>query len=200
MNIKKIVFILILCGSSLVSMAQNVTIVKCNTPSVNINGKELKAGAIFAANSKINWKSPKQVIIVRNASRKLVRVAASMSENGKSDVFNAVMMKSVKHLSSRATDDLPGGEYIIEDTLMVPSNLDADVDAKVEFVYEYKGQSVTCPVTLSKDKTFAIIERKAIKELQEGTVKGKLYGISKGDRFEMTDILEITAIDIAIKE
>ena len=75
---KKYLFLLIALGISFGARAQKVTIVKSNTPTVNINGKQLRAGDAFSLNSKIFWASPKQVIIVRNGNAKMTRIAATV--------------------------------------------------------------------------------------------------------------------------
>lgn len=197
---KKYLFLIIALSISLGVRAQKVTIVKSSTPTVNINGKQLKAGDAFSLNSKIFWASPKQVIIVRNGNAKMTRLAATLSDNGKADLISHVLEKSVKHLSSRAADDLPGGDFILADTLMIPSQLEGDTEAKVELVFENQGKPEVRPLSLSSDKAFVIIKASDLPELKAGSVTGKIYGIDGDERFEITDLMNIMSIDEALKE
>ena len=123
-----------------------------------------------------------------------------MSDNGKSDLISHVLEKSVKHLSSRAADDLPGGDFILADTLMIPSQLDGDTEAKVELVFEYQGKSEARPLSLSPDKAFVIIKADDLPELKVTSLKGKIYGTDGNDRFEITDLMNIISMDEALKE
>ena len=130
----------------------------------------------------------------------MTRLAATLSDNGKADLISHVLEKSVKHLSSRAADDLPGGDFILADTLMIPSQLEGDTEAKVELVFENQGKPEVRPLSLSSDKAFVIIKASDLPELKAGSVTGKIYGIDGDERFEITDLMNIMSIDEALKE
>ena len=70
---KKAVSVILLVLYSAGIYAQQVKIIKCNTPTVNVGGKDLSVGSSFDKNSSIKWSSKTQVVMVRNTDGRVIR-------------------------------------------------------------------------------------------------------------------------------
>ncbi len=202
LRMKKLVFCILImflyCGTG---MAQSVKLIKSNLPEVVVDNKRIEIGESFSTSSTINWVSPKQVIIVRDSSGKLVRLSASLSASEKTDIVGELVSKSVQHLTSREMDDMAGGDFIIEDTLMIPTYMEEGAPVKARFVGKCCEGAVETGVVLSPGSDYAIIDAPSLPQLKHHIVKGKIIGITTdGETFDITDTLNIIPIDLALKE
>ena len=128
------VLICVLLWFSVGIYAQQVKIIKCNTPTINVGGKELIVGNSFDKNSAIRWSSKTQVVMVRDTDGRIIRLAASLSEDGSQDIVSKLLQKQYAHLSSRG-DEFPGGTYYVEDSLAIPIDLEEGIQPELELIY-----------------------------------------------------------------
>lgn len=87
MNIKSLFgfFIFCLLWFSKINAQHQAKILKSNTPSVNIGGKELSVGDFFAEKGVVKWRSKDQVVMVRRSDGHIIRLAPISYEKQKQD-------------------------------------------------------------------------------------------------------------------
>ena len=187
------------------SYGQSMKISRLNTPSVNIDGKECKVGDTFAKSSVVNWTDSKQTIIAKGADGKLIRMSAAAA-GGKSgfSVEKLIgLQKTYKHLSSRSIQDEVEvtGEYIIEDTVVIPTGMDEETPYKIEILYSSDGKTVSYSPELTKDKTGAIIDMSIFQDKTPKTIKVKMMCMPEGDdAFCVSDEITIVPLDDVFNE
>lgn len=196
---KKILICIMLNLCCAVSYAQQVKIVKCNTPTINIGGQNLSVGNSFDKNSTIKWSSKTQVVMVRNTDGRVIRLAASLSEDGSQDIVSKLLQKQYAHLSSRG-DEFPGGTYYVEDSLAIPIDLEEGIHPELELIYTIKGIARTYNPILSKDGKFAVITKELFQNVDEHKIECKLIGKIEGDVVELSDPLILIPIEYSIEE
>lgn len=179
--------------------AQQVKIVKCNTPTINVGGKDLCVGNSFDKNSTIKWSSKTQVVMVRNTDGRVVRLAASLSEDGSQDIVSKLLQKQYAHLSSRG-DEFPGGTYYVEDSLAIPIDLEEGVRPELELICSIKGQAKKYKPLLSKDAKSAIVAKDIFKDVDDHKIECKLIGKIEGDIIELSDPMVLIPIEYSIEE
>ena len=179
--------------------AQQVKIIKCNTPTVNVGGKDLSVGNSFDKNSTIKWSSKTQVVMVRNSDGRVIRLAASLSEDGSQDIVSKLLQKQYAHLSSRG-DEFPGGTYYVEDSLSIPIDLEEGIRPELELIYTINGQAKTFKPILSKDGKTAIISNAIFQNVNEHKIECKLIGKIDGDVIELSDPMILIPIEYSIDE
>ena len=184
---------------SVVVNAQQVKIVKCNTPTINVGGKELSVGNSFDKNSTIKWSSKTQVVMVRNTDGRVIRLAASLSEDGIQDVVSKLLQKQYAHLSSRG-DGFPSGTYYVEDSLAIPIDLEDGILPELELIYTIKGEVKKYKPLLSKDAKSAIVTNDLFKDVDEHKIECKLIGIIDGDVIDLSDPMILIPIEYSIDE
>ena len=187
------------------SYGQSLKIARMNTPSVNIDGKECKVGDTFTKSSVVNWTDSKQTIIAKGADGKLIRMSAAAA-GGKSgfSVEKLIgLQKTYKHLSSRSIQDEVEvtGEYIIEDTVVIPTGMDEETPYKIEILYNSDGKTVSYSPELTKDKTGAIIDMSIFQDKTPKTIKVKMMCMPEGDdAFCVSDEITIVPLDDVFNE
>ena len=193
------VLICVLLWFSVGIYAQQVKIIKCNTPTINVGGKELIVGNSFDKNSAIRWSSKTQVVMVRDTDGRIIRLAASLSEDGSQDIVSKLLQKQYAHLSSRG-DEFPGGTYYVEDSLAIPIDLEEGIQPELELIYSIKGQAKIFKPLLSKDAKFAIVTKELFQTVDEHTIECKLIGKIDGDIIELSDPMILIPIEFSIDE
>lgn len=196
---KKAVFAILFVLYSAGIYAQQVRIIKCNTPTVNVGGKNLCVGNSFDKNSVIKWSSKTQVVMVRNSDGRILRLAASLSEDGGQDIVSKLLQKQYAHLSSRG-DEFPGGTYYVEDSLSIPIDLEEGVLPELELIYSIKGQAKTFKPVLSKDGKTAVISKAIFQNIEEHKIECKLIGKIDGEVIELSDPMLLIPIEYSIDE
>ena len=204
-KIYKYTVILGLLFVSLSMQGQTMRISRLNTPTVNIDGKECKAGDTFTKSSKVNWKDTKQVIIAKDSDGKLLRMssAAAKGQGGFSVAKLLELEKSYKHLSSRSIQDEVevAGEYIIEDSVIIPTGMDEETPYKIEILYNSEGKTISYSPELTKDKTGAIVDMTIFKGNTPKTIKVKMMCMPEGDdAFCVSDEIVIVPLDDVFKD
>ena len=177
--------------------AQQVKIIKCNTPTVNVGGKDLSVGNSFDKNSAIKWSSKTQVVMVRNTDGRIIRLAASLSEDGSQDIVSKLLQKQYAHLSSRG-DEFPGGTYYIEDSLTIPINLEEGIRPELELIYSINGKAKIYKPLLSKDAKSAIVTKEIFQNIDDHKIECKLIGKIDGDIIELSDPMIIIPIEYSV--
>ena len=193
------VLICVLLWFSVGIYAQQVKIIKCNTPTINVGGKELIVGNSFDKNSAIKWSSKTQVVMVRDTDGRIIRLAASLSEDGSQDIVSKLLQKQYAHLSSRG-DEFPGGTYYVEDSLAIPIDLEEGIQPELELIYSIKGQAKIFKPLLSKDAKFAIVTKELFQTVDEHKIECKLIGKIDGDIIELSDPMILIPIEFSIDE
>lgn len=196
---KRIVFILMILFASCRINAQQVRIIKSNTPTINIGGKELSVGDSFDKSSTIKWISKTQVVMIRNTDGRIIRLAASLSDDGSQDIVSKLLQKQYTHLSSRG-DEFPGGPYYVEDSLAIPIDLEEGVYPELELIYMIKGQAKSYKPVLSKDGKSAIVSNAIFQDIDEHKIECKLIGKIDGDIIELSDPMILIPIEYSIDE
>lgn len=199
MNMKKVLFFFLFGMGCICIKAQQVKIIKCNTPTINVGGKDLSVGSSFDKNSSIKWSSKTQVVMVRNTDGRVIRLAASQSDSGDQDVVSKLLQKQYAHLSSRG-DEFPGGNYYVEDSLAIPIDLEEGIRPELELVYTVNGQSKTYQPILSKDGKSAIIKKEIFQNLKEHKIECKLIGKIDGDVIDLSDPMILIPIEYSFNE
>lgn len=193
-------FIIGLCLATITMQGQTMKISRLNTPTVNIDGKECKAGDTFTKSSKVNWKDTKQVIIAKDSDGKLLRMSAAAAggKGGFSVEKLLGLEKSYKHLSSRSIEDEieVAGEYIMEDIVKIPTGMDAETPYKIEILYNSEGKTISYFPKLTDDKTEAIVDMTIFKDQKPKTIKVKMMCMPEGDdAFCVSDEIVIVPLD-----
>jgi hypothetical protein len=191
------IILLVFCCACI--YAQQVKIIKCNTPTVNVGGKDLSVGNSFDKNSTIKWSSKTQVVMVRNSDGRVIRLAASLSEDGSQDIVSKLLQKQYAHLSSRG-DEFPGGTYYVEDSLSIPIDLEEGIRPELELIYTINGQAKTFKPILSKDGKAAVISNAIFQNVDEHKIECKLIGKIDGDVIELSDPMILIPIEYSIDE
>lgn len=191
------IILLVFCCACI--CAQQVKIIKCNTPTVNVGGKDLSVGNSFDKNSTIKWSSKTQVVMVRNSDGRVIRLAASLSEDGSQDIVSKLLQKQYAHLSSRG-DEFPGGTYYVEDSLSIPIDLEEGIRPELELIYTINGQAKTFKPILSKDGKAAVISNAIFQNVDEHKIECKLIGKIDGDVIELSDPMILIPIEYSIDE
>jgi hypothetical protein len=191
------IILLVFCCACI--YAQQVKIIKCNTPTVNVGGKNLSVGNSFDKNSTIKWSSKTQVVMVRNSDGRVIRLAASLSEDGSQDIVSKLLQKQYAHLSSRG-DEFPGGTYYVEDSLSIPIDLEEGIRPELELIYTINGQAKTFKPILSKDGKAAVISNAIFQNVDEHKIECKLIGKIDGDVIELSDPMILIPIEYSIDE
>lgn len=198
-------FFVLFAFMATVSYGQSMKIARLNTPSVNIDGKECKVGDTFTKSSVVNWKDTKQAIIAKDATGKLVRMSAAAA-GGKSGYSVEKLLgleKSYKHLSSRSIQDEVevAGEYILEDEVIIPTGMDAEIPYKIEILYNSEGKTLSYYPKLTEDKTGAIVNMDIFKGSTPKTIKVKMMCMPEGDdAFCVSDEIVVVPLDDVFKE
>lgn len=198
-------FLVLFAFMATVSFGQSMKIARLNTPSVNIDGKECKVGDTFTKSSVVNWKDTKQAIIAKDATGKLVRMSAAAA-GGKSGYSVEKLLgleKSYKHLSSRSIQDEVevAGEYILEDEVIIPTGMDAEIPYKIEILYNSEGKTLSYYPKLTEDKTGAIVNMDIFKGSTPKTIKVKMMCMPEGDdAFCVSDEIVVVPLDDVFKE
>lgn len=198
-------FLVLFAFMATVSFGQSMKIARLNTPSVNIDGKECKVGDTFTKSSVVNWKDTKQVIIAKDADGRLLRMSAAAAE-GKSGYSVEKLLgleKTYKHLSSRSIEDEieVAGEYIIEDSVIIPTGMDAETPYKIEILYNREGKTISYSPKLTEDKTGVIVDTTIFKDMTPKTIKVKMMCMPEGDEaFCVSDEITIVPLDDAFNE
>ncbi len=195
----KYIFLLFLVNCIANISAQEVKILKCNTPTVNVGGKNLTIGNSFDKNSTIRWSSPNQVVIIRNSDGRIIRLAASHSESGSQEIVSKLLQKQYAHLSSRG-DDFPGGTYYVEDSLFIPIDLEEGIRPELELIYSIKGQTKNYKPLLSEDAKFAIVTKEIFQNVDEHKIVCKLIGKIEGEIIELSDPMILIPLEYSIDE
>lgn len=198
-------FLVLFAFMATVSFGQSMKIARLNTPSVNIDGKECKVGDTFTKSSVVNWKDTKQAIIAKDATGKLARMSAAAA-GGKSGYSVEKLLgleKSYKHLSSRSIQDEVevAGEYILEDEVIIPTGMDAEIPYKIEILYNSEGKTLSYYPKLTEDKTGAIVNMDIFKGSTPKTIKVKMMCMPEGDdAFCVSDEIVVVPLDDVFKE
>lgn len=179
--------------------AQQVKIIKSNTPTIIIGGKDLSVGDSFDKSSTIKWISKTQVVMIRNTDGRIIRLAASLSDDGSQDIVSKLLQKQYTHLSSRG-DEFPGGPYYVEDSLAIPIDLEEGVYPELELIYMIKGQAKSYKPVLSKDGKSAIVSNAIFQDIDEHKIECKLIGKIDGDIIELSDPMILIPIEYSIDE
>lgn len=196
---KKVIFLLsfvwISTGSA---VAQQVKIIKCNTPTVSVGGKELGIGSSFDKESTIKWSSPSQVVMVRNSDGRIIRLAAKLSDNGSQDLVSKLLQKQYAHLSSRG-DERPGGEYYMEDTLKLPIDLEEGFDIKLELVCKEADRTFVYTPSLIDNGKYALIRENVFDGVKEHRIECRLVGKIDEDVIELSDLIYLIPLDYSFE-
>lgn len=181
--------------------AQQVKIIKCNTPTINVGGVDLSVGNSFDKNSTIKWSSKTQVVMVRNTDGRVIRLAASLSEDGNQDVVSKLLQKQYAHLSSRG-DDFPSGTYYVEDSLAIPLDLEDGIQPELELIYSIKEKAKKYKPLLSKDSKFAIVTKEIFKDQDDVVhkIECKLIGKIDGDVVELSEPMILIPIEYGLDD
>lgn len=196
---KLFMFIFLLSTNCIVLFAQQVKIIKCNTPTINVGGKDLCVGNSFDQNSTIKWSSKTQVVVVRNTDGRVIRLAASISDDGSQDIVSKLLQKQYAHLSSRG-DEFPGGTYYVEDSLTIPIDLEEGIRPELELIYSINGEAKIYKPLLSNDAKSAIVTKEIFQIIDEHKIECKLIGKIDGDIIELSDPMILIPIEFSIEE
>ena len=196
---KTIVLLIAICVSTIHIVAQQVKIVKCNTPTINIGGNELSVGSSFDKNSTIKWSSTNQVIMVRNTDGRVIRLSAALSENGTQDIVSKLLQKQYAHLSSRG-DEFPAGEYYVEDSLKIFINLEESVRPKLELLCKDDNHTYVYTPFLSDDGKYAIISNDIFTLTKKRRIECKLIGKIDNDTIDLSDLIVLIPLDDSLNE
>lgn len=199
----KITFLIgFIAFSFIAASGQQLKIKRINTPNVNINGKLLKVGDSFNKQDVINWANDKQALIAQDGAGKMYRLSASVVKGQKGFSFEKLLglQKSYMHLSSRDLGDEVevGGEYIIEDSVEIPTSLDNEVDYVVELTYVDNDVVNTYRPALNETKTAAIV-RNDIFCGEPRVLKLNMYIIPEGEEaLLISNEITLIPLDIAL--
>ena len=199
----KITFLIgFIAFSFIAASGQQLKIKRINTPNVNINGKLLKVGDSFNKQDVINWANDKQALIAQDGAGKMYRLSASQAKGQKGFSFEKLLglQKSYMHLSSRDLGDEVevGGEYIIEDSVEIPTSLDNEVDYVVELTYVDNDVVNTYRPALNETKTAAIV-RNDIFCGEPRVLKLNMYIIPEGEEaLLISNEITLIPLDIAL--
>lgn len=199
----KITFLIgFIAFSFIAASGQQLKIKRINTPNVNINGKLLKVGDSFNKQDVINWANDKQALIAQDGAGKMYRLSASVVKGQKGFSFEKLLglQKSYMHLSSRDLGDEVevGGEYIIEDSVEIPTSLDNEVDYVVELTYVDNDVENTYRPALNETKTAAIV-RNDIFCGKPRVLKLNMYIIPEGEEaLLISNEITLIPLDIAL--
>lgn len=200
----KITFLIGFIAFSIITASgQQLKIKRINTPNVNINGKLLKVGDSFNKQDVINWANDKQALIAQDGAGKMYRLSASVVKGQKGFSFEKLLglQKSYMHLSSRDLGDEVevGGEYIIEDSVEIPTSLDNEVDYVVELTYVDNDVVNTYRPALNETKTAAIV-RNDIFCGKPRVLKLNMYIIPEGEEaLLISNEITLIPLDIALR-
>lgn len=133
------------------AFADDFKLLFVNTGTVNIGGKDCKAGEVVSDKAVIAWSSDKQAIKVQNVSDKKIKVLAAMQQKqlGVKNIFD--FLTKTGHLSTRG-DGLMGIEGLEEylsntfyliDSEKVESMLETTDKAYFQVEFSVKGKSYT---------------------------------------------------------
>lgn len=199
----KITFLIgFIAFSFIAASGQQLKIKRINTPNVNINGKLLKVGDSFNKQDIINWANDKQALIAQDGAGKMYRLSASVVKGQKGFSFEKLLGKSYMHLSSRDLGDEVevGGEYIIEDSVEIPTttSVDDEEDYVVKLTYVYNDVENTYWPALNETKTAAIV-RNDIFCGEPRVLKLNMYIITKGvEETLISNEITLIPLDIAL--
>lgn len=200
MKTKNIILYIIVALNSIGVKAQQVKIIKSNTPTINIGGENLKVGDTFDCNKVIKWTSSTQVVIVRNADGRSIRIAAKDSGKDGQDIVNKLLQRQYAHLSSRG-QEFPSGTYYIEDTLSIPLDLEEDVRPELQLVCNANGITTSYRPVLSTDGKTALISKDIFQKLNNAhSVKCKLFGIIDDEVVDLSEEIKLIPLEYAIDE
>ena len=173
---RRIALVLILCICTLISVvADDFKILYVTTPSISINGKNLKAGDIFPGGATINWTSPRQAMKVLDLStNKQTLVVAEKYKEVKSKNMASYLV-AAKQLSTRRgaiinTMELGivlGDTHYLLDPIKIETLLPIDADRFFFASYEYNGEIINKLLpsednSILFDKSLYVIDGKEI--------------------------------------
>ena len=201
----KCIFSVVVLFAFSTTNAQNMTIKRLTTPTINIGGKTLKVGDSFSRQSVVNWANDKQAMIAQDAAGKMYRLAAASVQGKPGFSFEKLLgiQKNYQHLSTRALgDDVEiDGEYIIEDKVEIPTGLDDEVEYEVELLFKDGDELKTYKPQLSLDKTSAIVKSDIFDGCNAKELKVKMFAIPKGDeRFCISEDIVLISFDNCLEE
>ncbi|MDE5813162.1 MAG: hypothetical protein K2H72_02650 [Muribaculaceae bacterium] len=124
-------------------------IVFLNTPTVSVNGKEMKVNDVFPEKSAIKWSSPKQAmkIVDTQSGKQRLIVAEQYQKSKAADVMSFI--KGVKHLSSRGSANnvvtlrnMMTDHFYFTDSISFTTDFKTDRDHFFFVSYEYEGEEI----------------------------------------------------------
>lgn len=200
----KITFLIgFIAFSFITASGQQFKIKRINTPNVNINGKLLKVGDSFNKQDVINWANDKQALIAQDGTGKMYRLSASAVKGQKGFSFEKLLglQKSYMHLSTRDVGDdvVVYGEYIIEDSVEIPTTTSPDDEGDFVVVLAYVDNDVAniYKPALNETKT-AVIVRNDIFCGEPRELKLSMYIIEGEEATPISHEITLIPLDIAL--
>ncbi len=159
---KRFFFLLAAIFASTLLLKADFRIVFLNTPTISINGKELKVNDIFPEKSTIKWSSPKQamkIVDTHSGNQRLV-VAEQYQKSKAADIMSFI--KGVKHLSSRGSANnvislrnMVTDHFYFTDSISIPTTFKTDSEHFFYVSYDYEGEEINKRIH-NKNGTFSI--------------------------------------------
>lgn len=208
---KRFLFLFVATLTTTILTKADFRIVFLNTPTISINGKELKVNDVFTEKAAIKWSSPKQAmkIVDTNSGQQRLVVAEQYQKSKAADIMS--FLKGVKHLSSRgSTNDIVtlrnvvNDHFYFTDSISIPTTFKTDDNHFFYVSYDYKGEEVNKRIH-NENGTFSIsgdIFKVDGKPIPPFDVRLSLYYLDlKEDKSTLiTDGMVVTLIPKEIKE
>lgn len=200
------IFLLTLILSTAITAAADYRIIFLNTPSIRINGRELKINDIFHPSSQVEWNSPRQAMKIadtRTGEQKLL-VASQYQKSKARTIENYI--SGVKHLSSRGIGASNAvalrarltDHFFFTDSLRIETGFPTDHHRFFYISYVYNGEEINKMIpnengafTITKD--IFTIDGKAIPPF-EATLTVNYLDETTGKVTLVTDSMIITPI------
>lgn len=159
---RRIFSVLAVIFASTLMLNADFRIVFLNTPTVSINGKEMKVNDVFPEESTVKWNSPKQAmkVVDTQSGRQRLIVAEQYQKSKAADIMSFI--KGVKHLSSRGTANnvvtlrnMVTDHFYFTDSISFPTEFKTDGNHFFYVSYDYDGEEVNKRIH-NQNGTFSI--------------------------------------------
>lgn len=219
-------FIAILLASvALTCNSEIYTIAKLNTPSILINGTELKTGDEFSDTDKIEWRGSEIMHVVTQDKRLRKFMAQEAKGQGKTSIkemiqvrkmsaastdISSAFKKNYEHLSTRSTalsseedhTDFFSDEFLASDTIFIDTAWKTDEHTYFTISYDFNGETIAHKLVKVHDGKIVISPDMLPAVNNDTTIVASVHYVEEkyNEQTLLTDKMQLTIFEGAKQE
>lgn len=204
---------------ALTSNSEIYTIAKLNTPSILINGRELKTGDEFSDTDKIEWRGS-EIMHVVTQDKRLRKFAAQEAEQEETTIKEMIKVrkmsaastdipsafkKNYEHLSTRSTvlsseedhSNFFNDEFLASDTIFIDTAWKTDENSYFTISYDFNGETIAHKISKADNGKIVITPDMLPAVNSDTTIVARINYVEEkyNEQTLLTDKMQLTFLE-----